>query len=72
MAVAVFSYMAVAVFSKLARSKFRSYYLAALVGQQGTLSCCETHVFVHCTFINLMNVPNIETLVFFWYQQQTI
>ena len=28
------------------------------------LSRGETHVFVHCTFINLMKVPNVETLIF--------
>ena len=30
----------------------------------GPLSRGETHVFVHCTFINLMKVPNVETLIF--------
>ena len=30
----------------------------------GRLSRGETRVFVHCTFINLMKVPNVETLIF--------
>ena len=29
-----------------------------------TLSRGETHVFVHCTFINLMKAPNEKTLIF--------
>ena len=36
-----------------------------------TLSRGETHVFVHCTFIILIKVPNVEALIF-WYQHQTI
>ena len=35
------------------------------------LSRGETLVFVHCTFINLMKVPNVETLLC-WHQHQTI
>ena len=30
----------------------------------GALSRCETHVCVHCLFINIMNGPNVETLIF--------
>ena len=37
----------------------------------GSLSRGETHVVVHCSFINLMKLPNVETLIF-WYQHQTI
>ena len=29
-----------------------------------TVSRGETHVFVHCTFINLMKIPDEETLIF--------
>ena len=35
----------------------------ALLEQEG-LSRGETHVFVHCTFINLMKTPNEKTLIF--------
>ena len=35
----------------------------ALMAAQN-LSRGETHVFVHCTSINLMKVPNVETHIF--------
>ena len=41
------------------------------VSQLAALHRGETHVFVHCTFINLMKESNEKTLIF-WYQHQTI